>query len=74
MTTLSQMAMKYADMNVTNNPQLTHINEEQYTSYIDGAGDALNAVKDILKSKYGYDRSFYMIDLINAMNELFKEE
>lgn len=74
MATLHQMAMKYADKNISNNPQLTHINEEQYLSYVDGAGDALNAVKDIIKSRYGYDRAFFMIDLLDAINELFKNE
>lgn len=74
MATLHQMAMKYADQNVTDNPQLTHIDKEQYLSYVDGASDALNAVKDILKSKYGYDRAFFMIDLLDAINELFKDE
>lgn len=74
MNTLHKMAMKYADQNVTDNPQLTYIDKEQYISYIDGAGDTLSAVLDKIKAKYGYDKPFLYIDLLDTINELFKDK
>lgn len=74
MATLHEMAMKYADKNISGNPQLTYVDKEQYISYIDGAGDALYTVLDKIKAKYGYDKPFLYIDLLDTVNELFKEK
>ena len=67
MTTLHQMATKYANENIT-------VNKEQYLSYIDGAGDVIKVILDKIKAKYGYNKPFLYIDLLDTINELFKDE